>query len=345
MTPLAENVLRILESSADHPVSGENIARTLGCSRAAVWKAVNALRERGYDISAKNRSGYTLVSSPDVLSARSIMSRLQKAGLDMPVICFDTVDSTNSEAKRIAQTDARELCVIASEQSAGRGRLGRAFFSPSGTGLYMTLLLHPAESALYAMLLTPLAAAAVAGALEDVCGRPAGIKWVNDIFMDGKKVCGILCEASIGVEDRKLDTCIVGIGINLFEPEGGFPEEIKDTAGAVFSDGASRPDLRNELAARIIVRFMDHYRDLPEKTYMDDYRRRSFVLGKDIMVLRAMPVSLTQAGMKPGPSLEKRPARALDLDEMCRLLVEYPDGSRELLSSGEISIRPADAAN
>ena len=137
----------MLEASADVPISGESIAKELGCSRAAIWKAVNVLRSKGYEISAKNRSGYRLLKSPDVLSASRIQAQLEKAGIDIPVRCMDSVDSTNNEAKRLqGNGDKRDVCIISSEQTAGRGRQGRTFHSPRGTGLYLSLLLHPTHS-------------------------------------------------------------------------------------------------------------------------------------------------------------------------------------------------------
>ncbi|MBQ9931769.1 MAG: biotin--[Firmicutes bacterium] len=231
--------------------------------------------------------------------------------------------STMTLLREEAVWGAQEGFVIAAEsQTAGRGRLGRSFYSPEGTGIYMAILLRPQLPADQAVLITTAAAAAVAEALEALSGKNAGIKWVNDIFMDGKKVCGILTEASFDMEGGGLEYAILGIGVNAVTPKEGFPEELQGIAGAVFEE--SQADLRNRMAAEILNRFMPYYENLLDKAFLDSYRSRSIAVGQEVLILRRG---------------EEIPAFAAGIDEHCRLMVRYPDGREESLSTGEISLR------
>ncbi len=238
------------------------------------------------------------------------------------ITVLKSVDSTNKYLKAKAVEGAKEgAVIIADAQTGGRGRFTRKFHSPSGCGIYMSILLKPQMPAGNAVLITSAAAVAVAEAIETLCGKDAKIKWVNDVYVDSKKVCGILTEGVIK-PDGDFDWAVLGIGINAFEPENGFDAEIKDIAGAVFDE--YRENLRNRLIAEVINRFFRYYNKLEKKTFLDEYRKRSFVLGEIVDVVK---------------NEENRKAKALDIDDDCRLLVEYEDKSKEFLSSGEISIR------
>ncbi len=242
--------------------------------------------------------------------------------LDLNVTVLKTVDSTNKYLKQKAISGEEEgSFVIAEAQTNGRGRFDRKFHSPEGGGIYMSVLLKPELSAEDAVLITAAAAVAVSEACEALSGRKAMIKWVNDIYIDRKKVCGILTEGSI-----KPDGCfawaVLGIGINAFPPKGGFESDIKDIAGAVFDK--EEKDIRCRLAAEVLNRFFEYYKNLGEKTFLQKYREKSFVKGKAVRVIR---------------NGEQINATALDIDDKCRLLVEYEDSRREYISSGEISIR------
>lgn len=245
---------------------------------------------------------------------------------------FPEIDSTNTYLKKKAvqahqsgwPADLKAWhTVIASFQSAGRGRMGRAFASPAGTGLYLSILLHPQISAERATRITTAAAVAACRAIVACTGEEPKIKWVNDVFLHGKKVCGILTEASVNPESGKLDWAVMGIGFNVYEPQGGFPEELKDIAGAVSAEW--QPDLRSRIAASFLREFYGLCRDLKATGFLEEYRRRSFLIGQEVNVLRGETV---------------RPATALDIDSECHLLVRYEDGSIEALSSGEVSVRP-----
>jgi BirA family biotin operon repressor/biotin-[acetyl-CoA-carboxylase] ligase len=232
--------------------------------------------------------------------------------------------STNDDVKAAAhQGEPEGLVVIADRQTAGRGRMRRAFFSPEATGLYMSVLLRPPLKASDAVFVTAAAAVAVAEAIEHVSGRSADIKWVNDVFLDGKKVCGILAEGSVGA-DGQLSHVALGIGVNVAPPPSGFPEGLQDIACAVFDHNAPR-DARARLAAEILARLLC-YRDLERRAFLPGYRSRSLVTGKSVMV--------SLGG-------ETFPARAVSIDDDCRLIVETSRGLIPLCA-GEVSVRPVE---
>lgn len=311
-------ILSLLEQSSQS-LSGETIAQALGISRAAVWKHIKTLQKEGYAICAQNRNGYLLERRGDKISE----ARLQSLAGETFRFCYvPSLESSNTALKAIAQEKAEGYVLLAGEQTAGRGRLGRSFFSPGDTGIYLSLLLKPHFSAELSSSLTALAALSVCEALEEELGLVPKIKWVNDVCIAGKKVCGILTEASYNVENAELDYVIVGIGINVYAPQGEFPEELQSIAGAL----CDKPmyDLRNRLIAKLLLRFWAQYHALPDTSFVVGYKARSMVLGKSIWVHKGE---------------EKRQALALDIDSQCRLLVEYENKEKELLHSGEVSIR------
>ena len=327
---IKEQVLLLLENHREKFFSGEEIARQLSISRAGVWKAVKLLQKEGYAICAVNNKGYILQKSPDVLSAAFIEQELNKSGIFLHVEVKKQVDSTNNVLKQYAADgEKRDMVLLAEEQSAGRGRRGRSFYSPEGTGLYMSLLLHPEVTPGEAAMLTTLTAAAAARAVEKTSGEETEIKWVNDVRMRGKKISGILTEGSTSLEEGKLEHVVVGIGINIYEPEGGFPEEVKEVAGAVFASPIPRENLRNCLAAEFLKNFMEYYQNFPARDYLEEYRKRSFVIGRRVQII-------TPADQSPDRSF----ALVLGIDDDCHLKVQYDDGVVEYLSSGEISIKP-----
>ena len=245
---------------------------------------------------------------------------------DIRVLHTERTASTNTDALRLAREGEEEgLLLIAREQTGGRGRLGRRFHSPGGTGLYMSMLLRPRCTAEETLLLTPMAAVAVAEALETVCGVSAGIKWVNDIVWNGKKICGILTEALYGTGNGP-DAVVVGIGLNLAAPPTGFPEEIASIAGAVYEGECPDGTVAPRLTAEIWERFFAYYRGEAERAFQLGYRRRQILTGRRIFVLR---------------DGETVPATALGVDDRCGLTVRYEDQRVETLTCGEVSVRPA----
>jgi len=224
-----------------------------------------------------------------------------------------------------ARQGAPEGAVLAAErQTAGKGRLDRVFHSPAGHGAYFSLLLRPRYKAGDAALITPAAAVAAARAIEAVTGVNVGIKWVNDLLLSGKKVCGILTEAVFGARNGSIESAILGIGINITLPEAGYPGELGNLATALIDrhDGAGL--VRSRLIAATLDNFWEFYKNLTAREFLSEYRARSVILGRDIYVL-------TPDG--------KRSARALAIDDDCRLLVRYEDGGTTAVMSGEVSVR------
>ncbi|WP_039833553.1 biotin--[acetyl-CoA-carboxylase] ligase [Paenibacillus sonchi] len=320
-----EHILTLLDGNKGGYISGEEIAGRLSVTRSAVWKAIKSLQMDGYSIQAVTNKGYSLSPHTDILSAGSISKYLDTQGQKLRVEVFKTISSTNEAVKALASNgEAEGKVILSEEQTAGRGRKGRKFFSPPGTGIYMSILLRPKLSAVESILLTTSAAVAVALAIESVSGKDTQIKWVNDVFMDGKKVCGILTEASMSLENGWLDYAVLGIGINVSLPTGGFPNDLTGIATSVFSEGNHHGDLRNRLVAEVLNHFMGYYEYLADRMFLSEYRERIMLLGKPVTV------------MKDNKQCE---ATAIDIDNDCRLKVRYKNGDEEYLSSGEVSIK------
>ena len=329
-----EQVLLLLEENKGEPISGEDIALKLGCTRASVWKSVKSLQAEGYMVEAVNNKGYTLRTSPDVLSEAYIRDKVSQSGIDIEIDARKSVDSTNNVLKALASDGRKKAMVcIAEEQTAGKGRRGRSFHSPKDTGIYISFLLFPNVDISEAQMYTTIAATAEAKAIEKVSGLPVDIKWVNDIWMRGKKVSGILTEASTSVEDGSLEYIVVGIGINLYEPKGGFPEEIKDIAGAVYEEAVPVENLRNNIASELIIQFMSYYNaGLSNASFLKDYEDRCFVIGKDVKLITPDHDSLDSDKTDPI-------VYVIGINEKCHLHVRFEDGHEEFLSGGEISIK------
>ncbi len=244
---------------------------------------------------------------------------LLNAGDNITIEAVAETASTNEDMKTKARQGADEISVlIADRQTKGKGSKGRQFFSPGGTGCYMSFLLRPAIKPEDCIMLTTMAAVATARAIEKLTDKKAEIKWVNDIYIGGKKTAGILTEGAYTAGD-KIDFAVLGIGINLAVPDGGFPEELRDIAGAL-----GDVEIKNELIAEIISGFVCLYKNLPDKSYMKEYRERLFFLGKKVKVVCGDICS---------------EATAIDVDDMCRLLAELDSGETLTLGSGEISLK------
>lgn len=251
---------------------------------------------------------------------------LKTTGLNITTV--SVIDSTNTALKDAAISGAPDGSVlIADRQTAGRGRLGRSFYSPENTGLYMSILLRPRMRTEDVVCITTCAAVAAARGIESIAPVRAQIKWVNDIFINDRKVCGILAEADLNPGTASVNWAVVGIGINLYTPHDGFPADLTGIAGSVFRGEAPEnlQDLRCRLAAAVLDSFMDDYYQLSEKRWHNEYRRRCMVLGRRIHVL--------------SPGKEPEPAEAADIDSDFGLIVRMEDGHLRTLNSGEVSIR------
>jgi len=320
---LKHQVLKILEANRGSYINGAKLAKELYVTRSSVWKAVKALQKDNYRIEAVPNKGYRLLPDNDIVSAESIYPYLKASASEFLLDVRQTAGSTNTIAKEMATKGAKEgTVIIALEQTAGRGRMGRSFYSPKGSGIYLSIILRPRLNIEDSLLITTCTAVAVARAIEKIAGVKAQIKWVNDIFANGKKVCGILTEASLDFESGGLEYAVVGIGINISGTS--FPDEIKNIAGSIFADKPKTVPVTSMLVAEILNNISEMLPAITDKKYLDEYRRRSFLIGKNIYVLKGS---------------EAIKAKAVDIDDKARLVVEYEDHTREALISGEVSVR------
>lgn len=315
MSSLKSEMLTLFEQNRGTLISGGMMADKFGVSRSAVWKAVEALRRNGYIIESAANSGYVFSNDNDILSEEGICAFLGEKRRGMRIICLDETDSTNSEAKRTAAAENGPLLIAANSQTAGRGRMGRSFYSPKNTGLYMTLALDTGERTEDAVKLTCAASVAVVRAIESITGLKPSIKWVNDIYFGGSKVCGILTEGVFDLNTGRMGRVLIGIGINVSTQS--FPEEL-DSAVSL-----NVPSLvRNRLAARAADELMDIVEG--EKEWIECYRAHSAVLGRTITYF------------EHGMGIR---AKAVGIEDDGGLAVINADGTKAVLKSGEISVR------
>lgn len=260
----------------------------------------------------------------EALSEEIIRRELKNEYKDCEIAIYKCLESTNSQAKQFALDGEKDkLLVLSEEQTAGRGRKGRSFYSPAGTGIYMSFLFRPTrEQSKNVVLVTTAASVAVCRAIRKVTKQKPTIKWVNDIYLRDKKICGILTEAISGTKSNGIDAVIVGIGLNIKEPEDGFSEEIKEIAGTICKQGENIS--RNALVSAIINELFFVYERLSEKEYMDDYRKWSNVLGKCVTYTEGT---------------EWKQGIAVAIDEDGGLIIQRQDGSRQVLRTGEITVR------
>lgn len=318
---LKDKVLEILEENRGKSISGNKIAISLGMTRSAVWKAVKQLREDGYTITAVTNRGYCLTNDNDILNEPSIISYLETKALGRKMDIFKTVDSTNSFAKSLAQLGAvHGHTVISEQQTEGRGRMGKKFYSPNNQGIYFSVIIRPKLSVEYALMITSCAAVAVAEAIEKVSGLKCGIKWVNDIYAYGKKLCGILTEASIGVEQGGLEYAVIGIGINVSNTV--FPGELEKIATSIRAE-TGKGVARSRLIAEILNSLEYHLDNITSQEFLDEYRRRSILIGKKITITR---------------NEESEKVECIGIDSFGRLLVRHANGEEEAISSGTVTL-------
>ncbi len=317
------SVLKIL-SSSDGYVSGEEISKRINVSRAAVNAAVKKLRRDGYDILSATNKGYFLKSTPDIIAAETLAQYLPHSRCEK-VLCLSSVDSTNKKAASLAYDGSEDgTVVIANRQTSGRGRMGRSFFSPGDKGIYLSILFKPQGEISELAGITAAAAVAVCRASKTVYGKLPDIKWVNDLLINGRKVCGILTEAALEGESGRIKYIIIGIGINVLGEEKDFPEEIRHTATS-FEREYGTPVPRAEFAAEIIKELdkLDFTSADNKKKILSDYRRLCTTIGKDVGFLIN--------------STEYRGVAA-EINEDFSLKVRLSDGGFKDLKSGEISL-------
>lgn len=320
---MKEKILSLLKE-APGELSGEELSRTLGVSRAAVWKAIEQLRREGCEIAASTRRGYRLLSAPDTLSAERIGALMGDCPWHTSVIVLESVDSTNNYLKQLAAQGAPAgTAVLAGQQTAGRGRRGRSFYSPEGQGLYLSVLLRPKAHPGELLHLTAMTAVAAMRAVERVCGKRPGIKWTNDLVFGKRKLAGILTELSVVAETLETEYVVVGIGVNCGQTE--FPEELREIAASIRME-CGKPVDRCALAAALLLEFerMDRALLTEKDTWLREFAENCVTVGKDVRVLRGG---------------EERLAHADGIGPDAALLVTYADGTQEAVSSGEVSVR------
>ena len=321
-----DSILRILSDAGGY-VSGERISEKLGISRAAVNSAIMGLRSDGWQILSATNRGYLLSGVPDSLSSASL-SRFLSGGRMERVVCLDTVDSTNKYLRELEAEGAPDgTAVIANEQTAGRGRLGRTFESAAGCGIYLSYLLRPDTSPSDTAPITAMTAVIVRNAILECCRLECGVKWVNDIVCGSKKLCGILTEMSLEGESGSVRCVVIGIGINANQTPEDFSPDIAYKAASIFGMTGKRC-VRAGLAAKLIEGLDGLRGDFkagdPRAKYLESYRGMCVTSGRDVRVV---------AGSSD------RLGRALGVDDDFRLIVRFEDGSVEAVPGGEVSVR------
>ncbi len=312
----------------DAITTGGELSRELGVSRTAVWKAIGALRDDGYEIESLKNSGYRFVSAGDVLSEALIRNDLRAKFFGSRIEILETTSSTNQYIKDRAAHSAADLpegyAVLADGQTSGRGRMSRAFASPRGEGVYLSLLLKPAIPPEEIQFLTICAAVAVSNALQKACGFEPSIKWVNDIYYEGKKLCGILTEAVISAEMGAIESVVVGMGVNT----GDVADDVKGIATSTY-EITGKKGYRNTIAAEILNQFEEIYLDFTQRGKKGEilkiYAGRQYVVGRTVIV--------------SGPGFEPYEAVPAGIDEAGRLIVAMADGTELCLNSGEVSLK------
>ena len=323
---MKKTILEMLRSAGGKFVSGEGIAEKLDVSRTAIWKHIQSLRKRGYKISSSERLGYKLDETPDLLLPEIVQHNLNTKiiGADSQIVYKDSVDSTNELAKKMAYNGAADgTLIIAEEQTGGKGRLERSFFSPKEKGIWFSLILRPQCLPKDAPKFTLLAAVAVARAMEKFNLR-AGIKWPNDILFDGKKLVGILTEMS--AEIGHVNYIIVGIGINVNVRREEFPADIREIATSL-SEIAGENLNRVEFFRALLEEFDKLYIDSDFEKIFEIWRQYNITLGKKVTVFSA-------------ESGEIFTGLAFDIDKEGALIVDS-GGEKKIVYAGDVSIRPA----
>lgn len=320
---MKEEILRLLRS-ADGYISGQELCNRFGVSRTAVWKAINQLKEAGYEIEAQQNKGYRLMSAPDLMTEAEIKSLMHTEWVAKEVLYFDTIDSTNTKAQELAEKGHPSgTLVVADKQESGKGRRGRSWVSPSGTGIFMTLMIKPDINPNNASMLTLVAALAVAKAITSVTGEEALIKWPNDIVINGKKVCGILTE--MNAQFDYINHIVVGIGINVHNES--FPEEISQMASSLMIEAGGKRFHRAQIIAETMSYFEQYY-----DTFLKTQDLSALVREYDeLLVNRNKSVRV----LDPKEPFD---GKAMGITPKGELIVDTWE-SRKLVSSGEVSVR------
>lgn len=319
---MRDKIINIILDNNKEFISGEEISRQLGISRSAVWKHIRSLKEEGYNIESINKKGYRLKEKPkDLLSSQNITHELNTKFIGKNIIHFDTIDSTNTYAKKIGSNEDDGTVIISEEQVQGRGRLGRIWDSKAYDGIWMSIVLKPNILPYKAPFITIIAGSCIAKALKNL-GVEVGIKWPNDIILNGKKLCGILTELSAEIE--RINYVILGIGMNV--KNTNFPKEIEDIATSLYKEGynISRVDIVREILSELEKYYIDYVINGERENVIDLYKKHSVVLNKKIYIIK---------------NDKKELVDCIDINLDGNLLVKKQDGTIEEVMSGEVSVR------
>ena len=322
MNVKSELLANLANAGGDY-ISGAALADKLGVSRNAVWKAVKSLEADGFSISSITSKGYKLNEDNNRLSAELISPFLTTKEMGRNIRVLEEVDSTNNAIRELETEKAPHgMTVVSDRQTAGKGRIGRSFVSPSGVGLYMSVLVRPHFDLEFAPMITAAAACAAAEAVEELCGSKVMIKWVNDLYMNGKKICGILTEASLGLEMRELDCATIGIGINVRSIGKNFDSDLKKRATSIEDETGVKID-RNRLCAAVLNRLEPYLGKISDRSFLKAYREREMLTGNMITAVVGN---------------EKLIGEALGIDDNANLIIRLPYGEIKYLSSGEANM-------
>lgn len=320
---IKNKVLEYLEEKEDEFVSGQQLADKFKVSRTAIWKAISELRKEGALINAVTNKGYYLVRESTKLSLEGLKKELP----DYDIHYFDEIDSTNTYLKALAHEDIDKRCLaVSAKQLKGKGRRGRVFESPNG-GIYFSLLINSDDNNDNNLLITSIASVAISRAIEKVCNIDTKIKWVNDIYIEDKKVCGILTEGIIDMEVGRIKSMIVGIGINFSTPLEEFPKELQDIVTSIYKDEESIPKHinRNLLVKEIVEEIYNIWESLPSKEFLEEYRAKSNVIGNKVTLLNKDNTTDI--------------AIAKSINDKAHLIVQLENGQVKEIGTGEVTLR------
>lgn len=319
---MRDKIIEIILNNKDEFMSGEELSKKLGISRAAIWKHIKILREQGYNIESINKRGYKLLKKPDdLLTYKNICYELDNKFIGNKIINFDTIQSTNDYAKIIANESQEGTIIISEEQTKGKGRLGRQWYSKKSEGIWMSIILKPDILPYKAPFITLIAGASVVSAFNKL-GVNAYIKWPNDVIINNKKVSGILTELSAEIE--RINYIILGIGINVKTME--FPHEISDIATSLYKEGykISRVDIVRCIINEFEELYLDYIKNDSKEKILEICKNHSVLIGKDIYVLKGE---------------NKELVKCIDINDQGNLIVEDQNKSKREIMSGEVSIR------
>lgn len=321
---LKSKAVKTIEENKRRTFLATEITKPLNLSTISISKAINPSRNDSYTLTSTTTTRYFLSKNSDFISKEGITLYLNDEFKYIDIYTYKKVTSTNDIAKKLALNGAKHgTIVISEEQTNGKGRLGRSFYSPANTGIYMSIILKLSLTTMDSVLITTSSAVAICDAIEKLTGINCQIKWINDIYLNGKKIAGILAETFTNFESKTIDYLILGIGLNFTQPKNDFPEELRKIASSLFEHNNSTIN-RNLLCAEIANNILNMISKIENYDFISEYKKRSIVLNQDI-IYTSKGISLI--------------GKAIDIANDGSLIVKNSDGSTKILNSGDITIR------